>query len=182
MISRQNVLSIAVEECLKALYKEAQPKVTWEEFKQLNRDYKEGPKPFEFYYLDKDVMKEIVDCFAEAYRIPPEFKDNMEVLKSYFEDPVKSTYYTDEDGPTMKSYEHFSPLKKIIGEDNYNKVLEYMKEAGDFYLWNGDINSFNMSVYLGPSPNSNKQAVIDNWKKYKGIDITIYDKEENQEY
>ena len=39
-----------------------------------------------------------------------------------------------------------------------------------------------MSVYLGPSPNSNKQAVIDNWKKYKGIDITIYDKEENQEY
>lgn len=179
MIYRQDVLSTAVEECLKALYKEAQPKVTWEEFKQLNKDYKEGPKPFEFYYLDKDIMKEIVDCFAEAYRIPPEFKDSMETLKSYFEHPIKSTYYTDDNGHTRKSYEHFTPLKKIIGEENYNKVLEYIKGAEDFYLWNRDINAFNMSVYLGPSPNSNKQAVIDNWKKYKGIDITIYDKKED---
>ena len=31
--------------------------------------------------------------------------------------------------------------------------------AGNFYNWNRDLNSFNVSVYMGPSPNSYKEAV-----------------------
>ncbi|MGN0966723.1 MAG: hypothetical protein ACI4OP_03915 [Candidatus Coprovivens sp.] len=178
-MTRDDVLVKAIRECLKALYEQAQPKVTWEEFEQLNKEYKEGPKPYEFYYLDKDRMNEIVGMFTRAYRIPPEFKDDLEILKNYFENPVRDTYVTDENGYSSRGYEHFSPLKDIIGEDNYNKVISYIEEASNFYKWNRDLNAFNMSVYLGPSPNSNKQAVIDNWKKYKGIDITISDEEEN---
>ena len=51
------------------------------------------------------------------------------------------------------------------------KFFEFLDMAGNFFNWNGDLNSFYMSVCLGASPNSNKQAVIDNWKKY--VDKTI---------
>lgn len=47
--------------------------------------------------------------------------------------------------------------------------------AGEFYNWNRDLNAFNTTVYLGPSPNSNKQDVIENWKKYRNKDIIIDD-------
>lgn len=180
-MTRDDVLVKAIRECLKALYEQAQPKVTWKEFEQLNKEYKEGPRPYEFYYLDKDRMKGIVDMFARAYRIPPEFKDNLEVLKDYFENPIRDIYKTDENGHSTREYEHFTPLKNIIGEDNYNKVISYIDEASNFYQWNRDLNEFNMAVYLGPSPNSNKQAVIDNWKKYKGIDIVIEDYVDEEE-
>lgn len=181
-MTRANVLSKAIKECLKALYEQAQPKVTWEEFERLNKEYKEGPKPYEFYYLDRDRMKGIVDMFAEAYRIPPEFKDSLELLKNYFEYPIRDTYKTDKNGYSTRECEHFTPLKNIIGEDNYNKVISYIDEASNFYKLDWDLHEFNMSVYLGPSPNSNKQAVIDNWKKYKGIDIIIDDYVEEEDW
>ena len=47
--------------------------------------------------------------------------------------------------------------------------------AGEFYTWNHDLNSFNTTVYLGPSPCSNKERVIENWKIYRNEDITIDD-------
>lgn len=181
-MTRDDVLLKAVKECLKALYEKVQPKVTWEEFEQLNKEYKEGPKPYEFYYLDKDRMKRIVDMFARAYRIPPELKDNLEVLKNYFEDPIRDIYIPDKNGYSTRDYERFTPLKDIIGEDNYHKVIFYIDEASNFYKWDRDLNKFNMAVYLGPSPNSNKQAVIDNWKKYKGIDIIIEDYVEEEDW
>ena len=45
--------------------------------------------------------------------------------------------------------------------------------AGKFYNWNRDVSTFNINVYLGASPCSNKQTVIDNWKIYRNQDIGI---------
>lgn len=39
-----------------------------------------------------------------------------------------------------------------------------------------------MSAGLGPSPNSNKQAVIDNWKKYRNQDIEINEEQIKKDY
>ena len=74
-------------------------------------------------------------------------------------------------------------IKKILGdvaEDNeyyqhklQDKFFEFLDMAGNFYNWNAELNSFNMTVYLGCSPNSNKEAVIENWKKYRNQDIEI---------
>ena len=44
-----------------------------------------------------------------------------------------------------------------------------------------DLNSFNTNVYLGASPNSNKEAVIENWKKYRNKDIEIDESKYNEE-
>ena len=63
-----------------------------------------------------------------------------------------------------------------------DKFFEFLDMAGNFYNWNRNLNTFNMSVYLGPSPNCNKDGVIENWKKYRGVDIEIDEKQINKEF
>jgi hypothetical protein len=83
MINRDDVLSKAVNDCLEELYTLVVPKITWEEFKEECKIYSEkykkweskrkinpeldkksrteciGPAPYEFYYLPRDIMKDI---------------------------------------------------------------------------------------------------------------------------
>lgn len=184
-----------------------------------------GPRPYEFYYLPREVMKEIVESYVHAYRIDvkQEFLDNIAILKNYCRKPIVDKYiddYTDENGnhhPGYRSYDHPDNLEKELQKifddkilpnicEQYNKqynlqttgiessvakaysqifqdkFFEFLDMAGDFYEWNGDLNSFNMSVYLGPSPNSNKEAVIENWKKYRNKDIEINEEQIKREY
>ena len=47
MINRDDVLSKAVEDCLKELYTLVVPKVTWEEFKKECKNYSEKYKKWE---------------------------------------------------------------------------------------------------------------------------------------
>ena len=68
------------------------------------------------------------------------------------------------------------------GEEIVNKFFEFLDMAGNFYNWNRDLNAFNVSVYLGPSPNSDKQTVIDNWKKYRNKDIEIDEEQIKKEF
>ena len=51
--------------------------------------------------------------------------------------------------------------------------FRFLDMAGNFYVWNYELNSFNTEVYLGCSPSSNKEKVIENWKLYRGKDILI---------
>lgn len=182
MITRKDIIIQAIEECMKELFKWAQPKVTWEEFRKENKEYDgSGPKPYEFYYLDKDITKEIVENYAYAYRIGPELKDTITILIDYFEHPIVDKYiskHTDENGnyhPGHRGYDYPESIVNFIGEEHWDKVKEYFNMAGNFYKWDSNLQMFNINVYLGASPNSNKQAVIDNWKKYKNKDIEIKD-------
>lgn len=163
-MTRTEVLNDAILKCMQALYEQAQPKVTWDDFVKQNNEYKEGPKPYEFYYLDSETLKEIVSEYSFAYRIDPEYKDCMDALEKFFDDPIRKI---------ESEYEHFTPLKEIIGEDNYSKVLKYIEESSNFYRWDSDRNYFNFNIYLGAAPSSNKEAVINNWKVYKNKDIEI---------
>ena len=233
MITRNKLLSQAVDDCIKELYSLVQPSVDWNDFIQENKLYSNqykiwektrdtdpnyigksvteciGPRPYEFYYLPKDVMKEVVESYVYAYRmdVKQEFLNNIAILKDYCRNPIVDKYiddYTDENGnhhPGYRGYDHPDNLEKEIFkiiDDNIplyqppiklvselqDKFFEFLDMAGNFYEWNGDLNSFNMSVYLGPSPNSNKEAVIKNWKQYKNKDIEIdeskYEEEEDE--
>ena len=233
MITRDKLLSQAVDDCMKELYSLVQPSVDWNDFIQENKLYSNqykiwektrdtdpnyigksiteciGPRPYEFYYLPKDVMKEVVESYVYAYRmdVKQEFLNNIAILKDYCRKPIVDKYiddYTDENGnhhPGYRGYNHpdnlekeifkiiddniplYQPPKKLVSELQ-DKFFEFLDMAGDFYEWNGDLNSFNMSVYLGPSPNSNKEAVIKNWKQYRNKDIEIdeskYKEEEDE--
>ncbi len=235
---RSDVISQAIEQCLKELYSYVQPKISWEEFEKENKIYSKkhrtwesyrhafhnrennpemwmqydasfkdwkdksineciGPKPYEFYYLPEDVMKDICDSYVYAYDIDSqqELLNTISTLKHYCREPIVDKYiedWTDENGlhhPGHRSYDNPDNLKKEItkiiqeydsssvseeiSERCCEKFFEFLDMAGKFYNWSRDLNTFNMNVYLGPSPNSNKEAVIENWKKYKNKDIEI---------
>lgn len=185
-MDRCNVLSKAVEECMQSMYALVQPKTTWEEFIKENEEYRKiadnipkTPAPYEFYYLSREKVNEIVEEFESAYAIGSELYRNLDSLIGYFEKPIRDKYIpTTKEKPGYRDYEEFTPLKEIIGEEHFNKVIDYIKEAKNFWNRDWERNSFEMTVYLGASPNSNKEAVIENWKKYRGQNITINDETE----
>lgn len=180
MKTRKDVLLDAIKECMKELYKYSQPSVTWEEFVEQNKNWDEkGPKPYEFYYLDKNLFDEICEAYIDAYRLDYDLKGIINILIDYLRDPIIDDYkdeYTDEYGdwhPGHRGYKHLDSLEDVIGEEAFKKTLDYLHKAGDFYRWDGDLNSFKTTVYLGASPSSNKEAVIKNWKEYRNKDIEI---------
>ena len=218
MISRNDVLSKAVDDCLEELYTLVVPKITWEKFKEECKIYSEkykkweserkinseldkksrieciGPAPYEFYFIPREITKDVCDSYVHAYKIDnqQELLDTIETLKNYCKEPIVDKYiddWEDEHGhhPGYRSYDYPDNLekeiKKILGdiaEDNeyyqdelQNKFFEFLDMAGDFYSWNSEINAFNTEIYLGPSPHSAREKVIENWKKYRNTDIEI---------
>lgn len=237
MITKDDVLSQACDECIKELYSFAQPSVKWEDFVKeceiYTKSYKEwdiynhayynreenpeeweklrklyeklnwenksineciGPRPYEFYYLPKEIVKDICESYIYAYRInqQQELLDTIEILKSYCKEPIVDKWIErNGDEPGYRGYDHPDNLEKELEKILHNtstakliqdKFFEFLDMAGNFYNWNRDLNYFNTTVYLGPSPNSNKTAVIENWKKYKGKDIEIDEEQIKKEY
>jgi len=210
-MTRHEVLEMASTACLKELYSKVQPAVDWDDFLQQTKDYSEkyrqweekrrngenisvqefcGPRPYEFYYLPRDIMKEISDSYVRAYELDSHANllDIIEILKGYCKEPIVDKYIEGElreDGtrwPGHRGYEHPDNLEKELEKILHNtstarliqeKFFEFLDMAGDFYSWNRDLNAFNTTVYLGPSPCSNKETVIKNWKQYRNQDIKI---------
>lgn len=222
-MTKDNVINDAIEKCLKELYTLAVPSITWEEFEKECIEYSEkykkweserkknkelenksrkeciGPAPYEFYYLPKEIMKEICESYVYAYELDrhQNLLDIIEILKNYCKDPVVDKYvndWTDETGlhhPGYRGYDHPDNLEKELEKILHNtstvrliqeKFFEFLDMAGEFFNWNRDLNTFNCSVYLGPSPNSNKEAVIENWKKYRNQDIEIDEEQIKKDY
>ena len=225
-MTKDNVISDAIEKCLKELYTLAVPSITWEEFEKECIEYSEkykkweserkenenksrkeyiGPAPYEFYYLPSEIIKDICNSYVYAYELDrhQNLLDTIETLKNYCKEPVVDKYindWTDENGlhhPGYRGYDHPDNLVKEItkiltkyddsmdseqGEEIINKFFEFLDMAGEFYNWNRDLNTFNCSVYLGPSPNSNKEAVIENWKEYRNQDIEIDEEQIKKDY
>lgn len=211
-MTRREVLSNAVTECLKELYSWATPKIDWEEFLKENKIYTEkytkwevlenrppileycGPRPYEFYYLPSDIFNDIKESYVYAYKLDgqKELLDTIEILKNYCKEPIVDKYIEGKGNePGYRGYDHPDNLEKELEKILHNtsttrliqeKFFEFLDMAGNFFNWNGDLNSFYMSVCLGASPNSNKQAVIDNWKKYRKQDIEIDEEQIKKDY
>lgn len=222
MLTRCDIIEKAVKECLAELYSLVQPSVSWEAFKEENRIFKEkeaeyealqekpsytefvGPKPFEFYYLPKDIIEDVCDSYIYAYKLDEQqnLLDIIEILKNYCKKPIISKYIEGKKGePGHRGYEHpynlqlsiYRQSRDMFPEGNWeqfeeiskisqDKFFDFLDMAGNFFNWTRDLNSFQMSVYLGPSPSSNKEAVIENWKKYRNKDIEIDEEQIKQNY
>ena len=157
-----------------------------------------GPRPYEFYFIPKDILQDIYDNYVYAYKIDEKqnFLDIINILKDYCKNPIIDKWIEGENGePGHRGYDHPDNLKEEVGklllayvDDEElvtkicNKFFEFLDMAGTFYNWNRELNSFGMSVYLGASPNSNKEAVIKNWKEYRGQDIKIDEEQIKKEY
>lgn len=213
-MTRKDVLERASLECLKELYSKVQPSVDWDDFMQQNKNYSIryeqweqmenrppieefcGPCPYEFYYLPKQVMKEIADSYVRAYKIDnhQNLLDIIEILKDYCNNPIEEAYVEKSDGKVRRDFVHPLPIQEwiagilkgyyddseygdhsTVAKELCEEFFHYMDKAGKFFSWNYDMNAFNTTVYLGPSPYTDKETVIKNWKIYRNKDITIDD-------
>ena len=100
---------------------EMQESATYEEWKQSHpdwvgksRDEAIGPAPYEFYYLPKEILKEICDHYVHVYRLDThkEFLDTIQTLKNYCKEPIVDKYIEGENGfPGHRGYDHPDNLK-----------------------------------------------------------------------
>ena len=211
-MTRNELLGEAVDRCMEELYQYARPKVTWKDFIQQNKEYSKkykeweadrskesridsiGPAPYEFYYLPKDILKDIVDNYVRVYKMDEQqnLLDIIETLKNYCKEPIVDKYIEGKDGfPGHRGYDHPDNLEKELEKILHNtsttrliqdKFFEFLDMAGNFFNWNRELNAFYQSIYLGCSPHSNKETVISNWKKYRGEDIEIDEEEIKREF
>ena len=198
MITRRDVIADAADKCMKELYSLAQPTITWEDFIKENKEFIKREE--EYYKLPKEVLKEIVDNYIYAYEIDEHqnLLDTIDLLKKYCDDPIEEFYHPGEgESPGYRDYRHpdnlvtclISELKEYASSDISEEIVykakdlffKFLDMAGKFYNSHWWLNSFNTTVYLGASPNSNKEAVIENWKKYRNKDIEIDESKYNEE-
>ena len=200
MITRNDVLLRAADDCMKELYSLAQPHVEWDDFVSQTKLYVNqyliwsktkdtdpnyigksiveciGPRPYEFYYLPREIMKEVCDSYVHSYKIDnqQELLDTIQILKNYCKKPIVDKYiddWTDETGfhhPGYRSYDHPDNLEKEINtyldlkfplmdperaedaEDFENKLNTAAKELQDkffkFLDMAGDFYSWNYEL------------------------------------
>lgn len=177
IISRKEVLKKAVEECMTEFYKYAQPAGGYQEFKDIlehkYEDSREDPL-YERYYLSKENLKYIIDMFCDAYNIKDRWNNNMDLLlHNLKEGGFDNDYIKDKNHPYgFRTFKVVPPLKDITPD--FQKVIDIIENYKNYYKFDREECSFKYSVLLGASPTSNKQAVIDYWKK-KGVNIDIND-------
>ncbi len=170
MITRRDVIADAADKCMKELYSLAQPAITWEDFIKENKEfikreeeyyklpkenrisYKEfmGPKPYEFYYLPKEVLKEIVDNYIYAYEIDEHqnLLDTIDLLKKYCDDPIEEFYHPKEgEKPGYRDYRRpdnlvtclISELKEYANSDISEEIVYKAKDLFELCIDSGAI-------------------------------------------
>lgn len=145
MRTREEVLVQAYEECLRDLYLNSEPPIDIKELIDSGFKDDENDPLRNKHFIDEETFNEIVEDTKWAYGIIDHFHDNLELIKSNLKD-----------GPTIRSskyqYTTLKPLKEEIGEDAYNKVMEYIDAIYNYYKNDYDISKFDFSTFLGASP------------------------------
>lgn len=161
--------------CLDELYRASQPSITLEELEEKKESYED-------HYLAQEDCNCIIDKYADFYRLESGFNSHCDILiRDMTEGCSKDKYIKPKDGsPGYRSYEDVAPLSKEIGEENLNKVTDFIKMRANFYKFNRAAENFHFNM-INFSPSVNKEAVIEKWKE-KGVDIVIEDRDPKFNY
>lgn len=201
-ITRNNIVSQAVKDCMSELYRKAQPPADFNKYLKQLKDSKitddKRPYIYQRHYLSNEETRYIMDKYISAYRLKNEWISNIDLLiKDLKEGCIVDKYieeHTDSNGvtsPGYRSYDNRAPLKERISnilkdagvmrddlcENICNEVFDYIENRRNFYRFDMEENQFNYTILLGACPTSNKQDVIDYWKS-QGKDIEIVDRDE----
>lgn len=180
----------AIHDCLKQMYLVAQPSMDWDEALRNSELglYEKNPLWVQ-HYLPKEVADDIINCYAQAYRIPMEWKDNVDTVIDYLEHGgSKDVYIKPSDGSSgHRGYEHVNPLldelknitDKDIAEKTYNKCIEHIKYCKDFYEPVLEERRFKTNVLMA-APSYMKDIVKKFWKS-QDKDIELKDAKWNDE-
>lgn len=136
LITKCDVVTQAVNECIDRLYAKAQPSIPVGGLKDAVAAFKKEPKEMQTkypfysrYYIPNDLYNEICEMYMSAYKIVNPFKDHMDTAIEYLRDGgTKDKWvegYVDKDGfktPGYRGYEKVPSIGKQIEEIlvNYN--------------------------------------------------------------
>lgn len=145
MKTREEVLVQAYKECLRDLYLNSEPPIDIKELIDSGFKDDENDPLRNKHFIDEETFTEIVEDTKWAYGIIDHLHDNLELIKSDLTN-----------GPTVRTskyeYTTLKPLKEEIGEEAYNKVMEYIDAISKFYRKDSDVSKFDFSLFLGASP------------------------------
>ena len=187
MKTREDILEQACIECLTEMYAKAQPSL---DFKQYLEDVKMGKfteedKVYERHYLSLDEVHYIVNKYINLYAIDNQWTEHADLVFKYLkEGGVKITCKDN-----SKQYENQDPLNDIIKQvlinhdvldtelldDLVDSVFNSITNCKSFYKLDKELQTFKNTIYLGVSPCSNKEFVIQYWSN-KGVNLTIKDR------
>lgn len=170
----KKILNEAIEACLKEMYRCSQPSADYDKLKEGAKEHPEEEKifpTFKRYYLSNEQFKYILNKYAKAYHLIPEWKNNIDTIISDFEEgSMKKEYKKDSYGDMISEYVPTPSLYERIGQENTKKVLEMLDEISNFYKRDMDARYFSSAIRLGHSPTSNLKYVKEYWKD-KGLEI-----------
>lgn len=179
MINRNDILCKALDECVAEMYKWAQPSV---DIKQLIADgYKDDEKNplYMKHYLSRDNFNYIQEAYMSAYGITDNWDDTFElVYKQLAEGGIEDDYKSaTEDHPGYRDYKKVLPLKEVMScPGDFNTIIDYIKKIQNFFKGHSrETLSFNMTICLGSSPNTNAEVVEEYWRANGRPDFKIKD-------
>jgi hypothetical protein len=187
MKTREDILEQACIECLTEMYAKAQPPL---DFKQYYEDVKSGKiskedKVYEYHYLSSAEINYIVNKYVDIYAIDTQWIDHTGLIFKYLKEGGIRVTYQD----NKKEYVNQDPLKDVVKQvlinhdvldtelldDLVNSVFNIISNCKSFYKLDKEVQTFKNTIYLGVSPCSNKESVIQYWLN-KGVNITIEDR------
>ena len=201
-LTRDDIIDEAYMKCMNEMYAKAQPSTN---FNELLEGVKNGTiidtpydKVFERYYLSYEEFHYILDKYTELYGMTEKWTSYLETVEKYFTGEGRKDIWiaekNDEDGnrhPGYRSSEAVPHIKDTINnilkqyvDESYSQeinkkitkeVLSYVENCKNFYRYDREEHNFSARVALGCSPTSNKESVIEYWKK-QGKDIEIVER------
>jgi hypothetical protein len=177
MITRTDILSEAIHNCLAEMYRWSQPSIDIDKLIADGfKDDKENPL-YDRHYLSQENFIYIRDRFKEAYGITDEWDNTFDTLIKYLveggiEDDYKPAI---EDRPGYRDYKEVPALETFIGKESTEQCLTLIKKCRDFYKGHClETNQFDMTMALGVgSPNSCAERVENYWHNNGRPDFTI---------
>jgi len=176
MLDRNKIIQEAIDRCLEEMFQKSQPKASYYGYvaKLKKGEINKDDRIFERHYLCKNQFEYILEKYKNAYRCINEWKSNLDFVIDQLKAGGYKTVYKPlvEGGEKCRTTEKMSPIKDIIGEENANKLFEYLEAIKNFYRFDREEEKFNFNVALGCSPTSNPETVKEYWKS-QGVDIEI---------
>lgn len=183
-ISRNEMISRAIHECLCEMYRNAQPPLDFNKYYEEHCDSSEQNEDnfFDRHYLSEAEHQYIIEKYIDAYRMNSDFYDDCDAIMKWFKNATVRKYIkeNEDDDYGTRRYEDLPDLESIIGSNAYSEVIKYIECAKNFYRWSEGADKLRWAIFCyGPS--SNPEAVKKYWKE-QGKDIEIIERDPNYFY
>lgn len=174
VVSRDDVISEAVNMCLDLMFRASYPSITLKEYREqhdkMTKEERNEAQLYNAHYLPWNAYEAIKEDIADAYNFKSPLPDTIEVLKNYFKEPIVDAWVEgrDENDPGHRGYAHPEPMD----EETYKVAEKFLDMANEFFNWNRDLTAFyfNVSNY---SPCCNRETVEKWWHEHGDPDFKL---------